>query len=139
MSEEEENVKSGVIEINDVSGITWSHVLCMKPWHFRLMSDLAEKGQPMRFRKIFLVNSSRISFYVWSTLKWILPKEIVDQVRILPTGDDLSTLFEYVPKNLVPEEIGGSWDGNPDLKQTKNELEAMDDKIQNYWNKYRMD
>ena len=138
MSEDEETAKAGVIEIQNVSGLTWSHVLALKPWHFRFLSEMAEKGQPMRFKRIFAVNSSRITYYLWNTFKWIMSKAIVDQVRILPVGDDLSLLFQDIPKNLVPAEIGGSWDCNPDFDLTADELKELDEKVQNYWNKYQI-
>ncbi|XP_069698824.1 retinol-binding protein pinta-like isoform X2 [Periplaneta americana] len=94
------------IIIIDMKNYTLGHVGKINISHILKSVTWSLKGCSFRVRKIHIINMPKYAEYLLELVKTTLPKKQSDKIII--HGNGLSKLHKEVPKNLLPDEYGGS-------------------------------
>lgn len=133
LDEDEELQKKGVLEVMDPSGVGWRHAYHMTPSMQSLLTELNERGLPLKFNRIHIVNANRIFIMLWNVMKWLMGAEMRNRIVF---HSNLAELGAEVPAALLPEDLGGTWKGEQINRRSPEELRNLDEKITQYWQKY---
>ncbi|GFY79155.1 alpha-tocopherol transfer protein-like [Trichonephila inaurata madagascariensis] len=99
-------VCGGVIII-DTAGITIQHYRQFATVQFlSLVVNLVQDCLPERLKAIHFVNEPFTYHAIFHLIRPILKKKLKDRLHF--HGSDLSSLHRYVPKDFLPEELGGN-------------------------------
>lgn len=111
---EVQNQANGFVVIVDWTEFTFRQSMNLKPSVLKLMIEGLQDCFPARFKGIHFIGQP---WYVETAITFIKPflKDKTKE-RIYVHGNNLSTLFEYVPRDILPTEMGGEQGGyNPQV------------------------
>lgn len=102
---EVQNQANGFVFIVDWTEFTFRQSVNLKPSVLKLMIEGLQDCFPARFKGIHFIGQP---WYVETAITCIKPflKDKIKE-RIYVHGNNLSTLFEYVPRDILPAELGG--------------------------------
>lgn len=102
---EVQNQANGFVIIVDWTEFTFRQSAYLKPSILKLMIEGLQDCFPARFKGIHFIGQP---WYVEAAITCIKPflKDKTKE-RIYVHGNNLSTLFEYVPRDVLPAEMGG--------------------------------
>lgn len=111
---EVQNQANGFVIIVDWTEFSFRQSTNLKPSVLKLMIEGLQDCFPAKFKGIHFIGQP---WYVEAALTCIKPflKDKIKE-RIYVHGNNLSTLFEYVPRDILPAEMGGEQAGyNPEI------------------------
>ncbi|CAH1112962.1 unnamed protein product, partial [Psylliodes chrysocephalus] len=103
---EENTIADGEIPIFDMKNFTLKHLTKIVFPLMKKISTYSEEAHPMKLKQVHYVNAPPFFDRFLSLLKPIIKKDVLKMVHFhLPNSD---TLFDYIPRDLLPEEYGGT-------------------------------
>lgn len=96
---------TGIVAIMDLKGFGFTHVRFCPPRHLQKVVSLIQDGFPARFKAIHIVNEPSIFTMMFGIVRRLLNEKL--QQRIHFHGCDLSSLHQFIPAEILPEEYGG--------------------------------
>ncbi|CAN8026941.1 unnamed protein product [Ixodes persulcatus] len=95
----------GIVLLNDLQGMSLHHVRHCPPTHFIKIIHLIQDCFPARFKAIHVVNEPAIFSMMFGIVRRLLNEKL--QQRIHFHGCDMSSLHQFIPAEILPEEYGG--------------------------------
>lgn len=134
MAEEDEDVqKYGVVVILDMRRLAMRSVLTISPFHHKIFAEVMDTGVPVRYNRLHVCYENLVVDIAWNVMKLFMSNEF--KQRVVFHGSDLSQLYSEVPKDVLPLDLGGTWNGSSKVWSSA-ELDEMDEKVTKYWEKY---
>ncbi|CAG9862277.1 unnamed protein product [Phyllotreta striolata] len=103
---EETAIADGEVPIFDMKNFTAKHITKVV---FPVMKKLliySQEAHPMKLKEVHYVNAPPFLNKFLSILKPIIKSDVLQMIHFHPPNSE--TLFEHVPKELLPEEYGGT-------------------------------
>ncbi|CAK1590114.1 unnamed protein product [Parnassius mnemosyne] len=104
LKEEVEGV-AGDIYILDASVVSPTHLAKLSPSVIKKFLICVQEAYPVKLKEVHVVNASPLVDKVVGIIKPFLKEKIKNRIFI---HTDLNTLYEYVPKDVLPIEYGGT-------------------------------
>ncbi|CAH1711992.1 alpha-tocopherol transfer protein-like [Aphis gossypii] len=98
---------NGLIIIYDMKGFSLSHVGRLGINMMKKYVYFLQDGLPARLKAIHTINTAPFIDMITSMTKPFMKKELSEKLYYHSTADPES-IFEYIPKEIMPIEIGGS-------------------------------
>ncbi|CAL4063637.1 unnamed protein product, partial [Meganyctiphanes norvegica] len=95
----------GVAAVVDCSGLSMTQAYYLTPTHIKRMISIIQEVFPLRFKALHFVNEPNIFDWIFSFVRPFLSETL--QGRLHFHGDNLASLYEYIPQESLPEELGG--------------------------------
>lgn len=121
MLEDEEVQINGLTYVFDEREVNWSHISVWTPSQVSKAFGCCERALPLRHREIHLVHLPWTMSLVFQFAKSLLSQKLRE--RFL-THTDFEHLWKQVPKNILPEECGGTMPMDDMITKWVNELES---------------
>lgn len=96
-----------LIIISDMNDMTIGHVLRLRPGGLQVIFSYLQQGLPLRLRNIHLINAPVFVDKVLSIIRPLCSKEVMSRITCHPKPIDLDAFDEWVPREYLPEDIGG--------------------------------
>jgi CRAL/TRIO domain len=96
----------GEIPIFDQSFLTYRHLTKIVFQTLRLFMKYSQEAHPVVVRQIHIVNCSSLLNRVMMIIKPFLKAEVAERIQTHLPGS--TTLFKYIPKDILPKEYGGN-------------------------------
>ncbi|KRT82512.1 CRAL-TRIO domain containing protein, partial [Oryctes borbonicus] len=94
----------GQIFLMDMEGCSLAHLMRVNLVHLKKNMFYVQETLPVRLKGIHIINVSPITDKLLSMSKPFLKKEMIDLIH---THSKIETLFDYIPKEALPNELGG--------------------------------
>lgn len=95
----------GEIPIFDMSNTSWRHVTKIVLSSIRLFMKYNQEAHPVTVRQLHIVNCNSLLNSILAVLKPMMKAEVAAYIHThLPNSE---TLFDFVPREVIPEEYGG--------------------------------
>ncbi|CAG5047575.1 unnamed protein product [Parnassius apollo] len=104
LKEEVEGV-AGDIYILDASVVSPSHLAKLSPSVIKKFLVCVQEAYPVKLKEVHVVNASPLVDKLVGIIKPFLKEKIKKRIFI---HTDMNTLYEYVPKDVLPIEYGGT-------------------------------
>uniref|UniRef100_V5HKT9 Putative tocopherol alpha transfer protein n=1 Tax=Ixodes ricinus TaxID=34613 RepID=V5HKT9_IXORI len=114
---------AGVVAVVDLEGLNFSHLLHYTPKELRKTIKLGQECYPLRIKGIYFVNNPQVFQLMYAVVKLFLNAKLIKRVHFI--GHDYDQLHELVPRELLPEEYGGTLD-NYDYDEFERDLLSTD-------------
>ncbi|XP_025829893.1 alpha-tocopherol transfer protein-like isoform X2 [Agrilus planipennis] len=108
------NLPDGEVPIFDMSGLCLRHISKVSLHLLKKYMQYTQEAHPVRLKQIHIINTPSFVDKMMLLIKPFLKNETGRMMHF--HSSDLSTLYEYVPKDLLPEEYGGESGKLSDLK-----------------------
>ncbi|EDV98110.1 alpha-tocopherol transfer protein [Drosophila grimshawi] len=105
ITEDDNSVISGYVEILDLSKWNLSMVAQLDFSLIKKMGVFAEKAAPMRMKGVHLVNCPKEAVAVLNLARSLMPNKLQDRFYVHKNIEQLSKI---IPREYLPEEYGGS-------------------------------
>lgn len=102
---EKQNQANGFVVIVDWTEISFKQSTNLAPKLLKLMIEGLQDSFPARFKGIHFIGQPWYVEAALMVIKQFLKDAIKD--RIFMHGNNLSTLFEHLPRDILPTELGG--------------------------------
>ncbi|XP_075155398.1 alpha-tocopherol transfer protein-like [Haematobia irritans] len=115
---EEENgplLSEGEVQIFDMRGYTMKHVARLSFRTLRTYLKFLQLAFPVRIKAMHMINCPSYLDKILKVVKPFINKEVFEMIHFHTTG--IETLYEHVPKDMLPEEYGGKAGKLSDLKE----------------------
>ncbi|EEC08971.1 phosphatidylinositol transfer protein SEC14, putative [Ixodes scapularis] len=96
---------TGIVAIMDMKGFGFTHIRFCPPSNLQKVVSLIQDCFPARFKAIHVVNEPAIFSMMFSIVRRFLNEKL--QQRIHFHGCDMSSLHQFIPAEILPEEYGG--------------------------------
>ncbi|KAH8324726.1 hypothetical protein KR074_010273, partial [Drosophila pseudoananassae] len=103
--EDDNAMVSGFVEIIDMKGVGVGHILQFDVVLIKKLAVLGDKALPYRPKGFHFVNAPASAERIMSIAKSLMSDKIKKRFHI---HSNLESLYEYVPKDCLPAEYGGS-------------------------------
>ncbi|XP_022131088.1 alpha-tocopherol transfer protein-like [Pieris rapae] len=113
LKEEKEGV-GGDIYILDASVVSPSHLAKLSPTAIKKFLICVQEAYPVKLKEVHVVNTSPVIEKVVNFVKPFLKDKIKNRIFI---HSNLSELYNYVPKEMLPEEYGGNGGSLSDINE----------------------
>ncbi|KAJ2940271.1 hypothetical protein O0L34_g11841 [Tuta absoluta] len=113
LAEEKEGV-AGDIYILDASIVAPSHLGKISPSAIKKFLICVQEAYPVKLKQVHVVNASPIIDTVVNLVKPFLKEKIKNRIFI---HTDLESLYEHVPREMLPEEYGGNGGSLDDINK----------------------
>lgn len=107
-------LSEGEIQIFDMTGYSMKHVTRLTISTLRTYLKFLQLAFPVRIKAIHMINCPSYLDKLVSVVKPFISKEVFSMMHFHTTG--LETLYDHVPKELLPVEYGGLAGNLTDLK-----------------------
>lgn len=101
--------------IINVKGVSIWHLMKVSLSTLRLYFKYVQEAHPVRVRQIHVYNCTPLINRIMSLIRPLLKPEVRSRFQFHTPGSE--TIFDFIPKEILPEEYGG--DAGP-LKVMKN-------------------
>lgn len=128
INEDDQAIIAGVIFIQDMKGLTMAHLAQMTPAIIKKSSTIFQESMPTRPKQLHYLNLPSFFDTMYQMMKPFIKEKLRKRVMrnyvisfisiidilfctfqiILHTKDNLEGLYEYVPKEILPIEYGGT-------------------------------
>ncbi|XP_055532754.1 retinol-binding protein pinta-like [Wyeomyia smithii] len=105
MVEDDNFVIAGQIGILDLANVTMAHFLQFSPSFVKKMTMMSQEASPLRQKGFHYINTPSGFELVFNMFKNFMSEK--NKSRLYVHGHDLESLYEHVPKRLLPAEYGG--------------------------------
>ncbi|XP_035225587.1 alpha-tocopherol transfer protein-like [Stegodyphus dumicola] len=122
----------GMVVLIDLKGFSWSHMSQITLKSLKCFIDTVQDGLPVRHKAMHIINNPSIFGTIFNTVKPFLSEKI--KKRVYFYGDGLSSLHQFLPPEMLPEEFGGTQGpfGNERFYQSLLDSEEEYKKCQQY-------
>lgn len=105
LTKERQNQANGFVIVVDWTEFSFRQTTNLTPKFLKLMIEGLQDCFPARFKGIHFIGQP---WYVEAALM-VIKQFLKDKIkeRIFVHGNNLSTLFEYLPRDILPTELGG--------------------------------
>ncbi|XP_061399015.1 alpha-tocopherol transfer protein-like [Musca vetustissima] len=119
-------LSEGEVQIFDMNGYTMKHVTRLSIRTLRTYLKFLQQAFPVRIKAMHMINCPSYLDKMLRVVKPFINKEVFEMIHFHTTG--IETLYEHVPKDMLPDEYGGKAGKLSDLKDefTKTLLENRD-------------
>ncbi|XP_017768456.1 PREDICTED: alpha-tocopherol transfer protein-like [Nicrophorus vespilloides] len=115
-----DGTSEGQVVVHDLDGITFSHVAKMNFVQLRKFFFYLQESMPVRIRGMHFINLGTVVEKIMSLIKPFMRKDLV---KILYTHADVEGLLKYIPKECLPNNLGGeAGDVSDILRKTKEDF-----------------
>lgn len=116
MCEESSELTCGEIGICDMKGFTFRHMLKAIRYTSIMSGHMkySEEAMPTKIIQNHFINCSSIVHRLMSIFKPFMKQETIDTIKF---HVEIDTLYEFVPRELLPNEYGGSAGSLSDLHE----------------------
>ncbi|XP_053308869.1 alpha-tocopherol transfer protein-like [Spea bombifrons] len=104
--ESEETQVNGIVILADYNQVGLSQASHFGPFIAKKVIGILQDGFPIRIKAVNVINEPRIFKGIFAILKPFLKEKIVK--RFFLHGSDLNSLHENIPKDILPEQYGGT-------------------------------
>ncbi|XP_058066736.1 retinol-binding protein pinta-like [Anopheles bellator] len=105
MLEDDNMVIGGQVGILDMANVTPAHFLQFTPTFVKKMTMMSQEASPLRQKGFHYINTPSSFELVFNMFKSFMSEK--NRSRLYVHGSNLESLYEYVPKRLLPKEYGG--------------------------------
>ncbi|XP_035787700.1 retinol-binding protein pinta-like [Anopheles albimanus] len=105
MLEDDNMVIGGQIGILDLANVTPAHFLQFTPTFVKKMTMMSQEGSPLRQKGFHYINTPSGFELVFNMFKSFMSEK--NRSRLYVHGSNMESLYEHVPKRLLPKEYGG--------------------------------
>ncbi|KAG5875651.1 hypothetical protein JTB14_018649 [Gonioctena quinquepunctata] len=112
----------GIVIITDMKGMVFGHFLKLSVVAIKKFLYYLQEGMPIRLKTIHYFNIVPFMDKVVALVKPFMKKELWDSLVI---HTEMNTLYKYVPKDILPQEYGGSCE-SIDILQEKFKAQIND-------------
>lgn len=103
--EAEKTGVAGDVYILDASAATVSHFTKFTPSMVKKFLVCVQEAYPVKVKEVHVINVNPLVDTIVTWIKPLLKEKIRNRIHIHP---NLETLFKFVPKEMLPEEFGGT-------------------------------
>uniref|UniRef100_A0A182PGB9 CRAL-TRIO domain-containing protein n=1 Tax=Anopheles epiroticus TaxID=199890 RepID=A0A182PGB9_9DIPT len=105
MKEDDNLIVAGQMGILDLSNCTMAHFLQFSPTFVKKATMWSQEGSPLRQKGFHYVNTPSGFEVVYNMFKSFLNEK--NRSRLFVHGSNLESLYEHIPKSMLPKEYGG--------------------------------
>uniref|UniRef100_A0A0K8WFM8 Alpha-tocopherol transfer protein-like n=1 Tax=Bactrocera latifrons TaxID=174628 RepID=A0A0K8WFM8_BACLA len=109
-----ETFASGEVQIFDMNGYTLKHLSKMTFSTLRIYMAFLQEALPVHLKAIHIINCPSYLDKVVSIMKPFISREVFKLIHF--HTESLDSLYEHVPRSILPEEYGGDGGKLADLK-----------------------
>ncbi|XP_054086526.1 alpha-tocopherol transfer protein-like isoform X2 [Zeugodacus cucurbitae] len=109
-----ETFASGEVQIFDMNGYTLKHLSKMTFSTLRIYMAFLQEALPVHLKAIHIINCPSYLDKVVSIMKPFISREVFKLIHFHTVS--LDSLYEHVPRSILPEEYGGNGGKLADLK-----------------------
>lgn len=134
LHEEESCQRSGFIFLVDMRNVSLRHIYQMGVTNAMLLATLTDHCMPIKPINIHICFENRFTSLAYSMFRPFLSEEL--KRRVVFHGNDMTTLFKYLPADYVPP----NWDGaneEPKLTEIVEKIKNESNQIVKTWDTYR--
>ncbi|XP_013113296.1 alpha-tocopherol transfer protein-like [Stomoxys calcitrans] len=127
-------LSEGEVQIFDMNGYTMKHVARLSFRTLRTYLKFLQLAFPVRIKAMHMINCPSYLDKILMVVKPFISKEVFEMIHFHTNG--IETLYDYVPKEMLPEEYGGNAGKLSDLKAVfRKTLEEKRDYLMdpNHW------
>ncbi|XP_063368765.1 uncharacterized protein LOC134657143 [Cydia amplana] len=98
---------NGLVAILDFQDVNLIDLLAFSTRHFTLLQQcltILKEGYGMRLRGLHVLTTSKATDALVTFAKQLLPKKLADRLHV---HRDMDTLYNFVPKEILPSDLGG--------------------------------
>ena len=110
-----DNLADGEVPIFDMAGVTLWHVLKVSLSTLRLYFKYAQEAHPVRVQQIHVYNCTPLINRIMSLIKPLLKPEVAARFQF--HTPDSETIFNFIPKEMLPNEYKGTAGALKDIKE----------------------
>ncbi|XP_072382632.1 alpha-tocopherol transfer protein-like [Diabrotica undecimpunctata] len=112
---------TGIHIVVDLKDVVFGHVIKLSTTVMAVKNYLyiLQEGLPVRLKHIHFINIVSFIDKILAVIKPFMKKELQDKLRV---HSDISSLFTYIPQDLLPVEYGGSCESSEVLKENVKKL-----------------
>lgn len=103
---EKDELADGEIVIFDLKGVTASHLTKLGFTSLRCFLRYMTESHPLKIKGVHIVNSSSLLDKLVMLLRPFLSSKAMKALRFHKPNS--STLYDYIPREILPEEFGGN-------------------------------
>lgn len=100
-----DNLAAGEVPIFDMNGVSIWHLLKVNLSTLKLYFKYAQEAHPVRVQQIHVVNCTPLINRIMSLIKPLLKPEVAARFQFHTPGSE--TLYDFIPREMLPEEYGG--------------------------------
>lgn len=112
----ETGIPKGEVVIFDMKGYSLSHLLRVNLHTLRKYMQYTQEAHPVRLRQIHVINVSPLLDKTLIVVKPFMKSEVAAMLHFHQPGS--TSLYQYVPLDLLPNEYGGKAGTIGDIKET---------------------
>ncbi|XP_013184161.2 alpha-tocopherol transfer protein-like [Amyelois transitella] len=105
LKEEKEGVGGDVYILDASKAVSPSNLAKVSPALLKKFLICVQEAYPVKLKEVHVVNASPLVDKIVSLVKPFLKQKLRERIFI---HTDINTLYEYVPKDVLPEEYGGT-------------------------------
>ncbi|XP_066592372.1 alpha-tocopherol transfer protein-like [Prorops nasuta] len=112
----EEGTVEGHIILVDMQGVTLGHAGRLNPLGLKKFLYYLQEGLPVRLKGLHFVHTSAVMDIILNMMKPFMKKELMDVLHLHQTLDSLD---KYIPREALPNELGGKAGTVEELKEAQ--------------------
>lgn len=105
MREDDNYMVAGQVPILDCAGVTMAHFKQFNPTFIKKITLLTQDASPTRQKGFHFINTPRGFDTVFNVFKSFINDK--NKTKLTVHGNNLNSLYEAIPKRLMPIEYGG--------------------------------
>ncbi|VVC28349.1 CRAL/TRIO, N-terminal domain,CRAL-TRIO lipid binding domain [Cinara cedri] len=94
-----------IIAVIDSKGLNWRHIIKLPVLLCRQMLLFLETALPIRLKSIHVLNTGSTTQMLMKVIMQFASKELQERIKLYSPGSE--EIFSYVPRKVMPVEIGG--------------------------------
>ncbi|XP_039295700.1 alpha-tocopherol transfer protein-like [Nilaparvata lugens] len=111
----EKELPSGEVPIFDMTGFSLRHMTRLSLPSLRKQMQYVQEAHPVKLRQIHIINTLPILERVMMMFRPLMKKEVAQMLHFhIPNS---TTLYDFIPKEILPNEYGGQAGTLKELKQ----------------------
>ncbi|XP_030568312.1 alpha-tocopherol transfer protein-like [Drosophila novamexicana] len=111
----DEDIADGDVQIVDINGYTMRHLAYVSIFVLRVYMRFLQEAYPSRLRAIHIINCPSFLDRMMAMMKPFIREEVYQMINYHTEGMD--SLYELVPRDMLPVEYGGKAGTIAEIKQ----------------------
>nr|XP_014090125.1 alpha-tocopherol transfer protein isoform X1 [Bactrocera oleae] len=112
---QDDSISNGEVQICDIGDYTLSHMARISFTTLRMYMNFLQEAHPVRLRAMHIINCPPFLNKMLSIVKPFIHEDVFKMIHFHTEGMD--SLYEKVPRHMLPNEYGGNAGVIPDLKK----------------------
>ncbi|XP_077520486.1 alpha-tocopherol transfer protein-like [Amblyomma americanum] len=121
---DEDIQKQGIVFVLDYNGLGVGHLTHLTPFVTKKLVHITEKCFPVRVKAIYVINDSVVFDTLFAITRPFMSAKLVERIHLM--GYELNKLFDVVPADVIPQEVGGTFE-NYDFDALEEDLLRRND------------